>query len=434
MNVFVACNELDLGFIHVHPGDWVVIKPNLVKETKENDSREWESVVTSENIIRHVLEDICKKLRGKGKVSICDAPQSDSSFAKICEKLDLYGMADQCSARYGIEVEIIDLRNEEWTNEEGVITSRCKLKGYPRGVIAFNLRRESFFFGCKGEGRYYAADYDSRVVNYHHHGGTHEYLICATPILADVFINLPKLKTHKKAGVTLNLKNLVGINADKNWLPHHTEGSPVDGGDQYPELGLKEKVEQRAVGLARSIALKGPKLGPLVSKRLRRVGTTAFGSGDRVIRSGNWYGNDTVWRMVLDLNRCLLYGNPDGTLRRDNPKRYYSVIDGIIGMEGSGPMQGDRVESSVLIGGTDPVAVDMVAARVMGFDWRKIPIIREAFSLPSYPITSIRPEDVHVISDVAEWNGRYLDIENHKFLNFKPHFGWAGHIEYDRPA
>jgi uncharacterized protein (DUF362 family) len=126
-----------------------------------------------------------------------------------------------------------------------------------------------------------------------------------------------------------------------------------------------------------------------------------------------------------------LYGNKDGSLRKDNPKRYYSVIDGAIGMEGLGPMQGEPVESGVSVGGTDPVAVDMVAARIMGYDWRKLPIIREAFALKQMPITKLRPEDVYVQSDVAEWNGPFYVVEQQKFPFFRPHFGWAGHVEFE---
>jgi uncharacterized protein (DUF362 family) len=431
-NVAVSRTKIDLNCIDVRPGDRVVIKPNLVKEGKENDLREWQSVITSSIIIERVCEDVCRKLGGKGLISICDAPQTDSSFTKIADRIDLYGIAKRCTERFGFKVEVIDLRGEEWRNESGIITERRKLTGDPRGAIKFDLGPDSLFYGFFGEGRYYGADYDCKVVNDHHQGETHQYLICATPILSDVFINIPKLKTHKKAGVTLNLKNLVGINADKNWLPHHTEGSPRDGGDQFPQMGLMQTLEQGAVWIARRLALSVPGAGPWISKGLRKTGTGIFGHGDKVIRSGNWHGNDTVWRMVLDLNRCLLYGNPDGTLRRDNPKRYYSVIDGIVGMEGNGPMQGDRVDSNVVIGGTDPVAVDMVAARVMGFDWRKIPVIREAFKLKSLPITQTRPEDVCVVSEVDEWNGRFIDIEDRDFLNFKPHFGWTGHIEYEK--
>lgn len=431
MKVF-AFSDIDFieTFFQIHPGDWVVIKPNLVKESKENDLSEWQSVITSSRLIESVCESVSCKLAGKGRITICDAPQTDSSFSEIAQRLKLFSIAEACSKKYGILVEVIDLRNEEWTNENGIITSRRQLRGDPNGSIAFNLGRESLFYGHSGEGRYYGADYDSSVVNDHHKGATQQYLLCATPILCDVFINLPKLKTHKKTGVTLSLKNLVGINADKNWLPHHTEGTPANGGDQFPDLSAKQRLEQIAVKAARGVALNIPFIGPSVAQKLRKTGTAVFGSGDNVVRSGNWYGNDTTWRMVLDLNRCLLYGNPDGSLRKGNPKRYYSVVDGMVGMEGDGPMQGEPVDSRVVIGGADPVAVDMVAARVMGFDWCKIPVIREAFNLETYPITNIQPEDVFVESDNQQWCGQFVDIEDNDFLNFKPHFGWAGHIEY----
>lgn len=427
--VFVSRGNLDLSFIDVRPGDWVVVKPNLVREENYAHPGEWVSVITSGALIRQVCDYVGERLGGRGRITVCDAPQTDSSFARIAALLDLGGIARDVSARHGIAVEIVDLRNEEWTSREGVVVERRKQRGDPSGSIAFNLGRDSFFYGFAGEGKYYGADYDAGVVNGHHVGETQEYLICGTPILGDVFINMPKLKTHKKSGVTLSLKNLVGINADKNWLPHHTEGSPRDGGDQFPNMTFRRRAEQRAVAFARSMALKAPGVGGFVARKLRRAGKVAFGD-QNVIRSGNWHGNDTTWRMVLDLNRCLLYGNGDGTLRRAEPKRYYSVIDGCVGMEGAGPMAGDPIRSDVLIGGTDPVAVDIVATRVMGFDWRKIPMLREALGDRALPVTKVRPEDIVVVSDVAEWNGKFLEIEPREFLRFRPHFGWRGRIEY----
>ncbi len=427
--VHVFRGEPDFSLFEIRRGDWVVIKPNLVKQYKENDHNEWRSVVTDAGLIRKVCDYVCGQLAGSGRVTICDAPQTDSSFTRIAELLGLHEIARECSAQHGVPVEVVDLRNEEWTSVEGIITERHKLDGDPGGVVRFNLGRDSLFYGHPGEGRYYGADYDAGVVNSHHRGELQEYLICGTPVKADVFINMPKMKTHKKTGVTLSMKNLVGINADKNWLPHHTEGSPADGGDEYPDLTLKRRIEQASVKFARRLALALPGIGPLVARRLRKAGTAAFGAGDRVVRSGNWHGNNTTWRMVLDLNRCLLFGQPDGSLRRDDPKRYYSVVDGIVGMEGSGPMQGDPVASGVVLIGTDPVAVDAVAATVMGFDWRRIPMIREAFALQSLPITRLRPQDIVVRGDVPEWNGPLSALEGRALLRFRPHFGWAGHIE-----
>lgn len=422
----------DFSFLQIRPGDRVVLKPNLVKQHKESDTSEWESVITSPRLVEMVCRHVCGQLKGSGSVTICDAPQTDSSFRELIEVTGLDRIAAVCRKEFGVPVNVMDLRDEEWVSEEGIVVGRRRMAGDPAGKNAFNLGTESLFFGHASEGRYYGADYFEDVVNAHHRGVVQEYLLCATPLLADVFINMPKMKTHKKTGVTLNLKNLVGINADKNWLPHHSVGAPSDGGDEYPNPSIARRFERMAVRLARSIALHVPGVGAQIAQSLRKVGTPVFGDGAQKIRSGNWYGNDTCWRMVLDLNRCLLYGNADGSLRRRDPKRYYSVVDGIIGMDGSGPMRGDRVESNVVITGDNPAAVDMVAARVMGFDWRKIPMIREAFNLTSFPISACRPEDVMVKSDIDEWNGRFLDIESREFLQFRPHFGWAGHIEYSR--
>jgi len=429
MKVILTNQKPNYNIIKVALNNWVVIKPNLVKESKETDRNEWQSVLTSPKLIKEVAEFVCQQLKGTGKITICDAPQTDSSFQKIAELLGLYELAAELTEKYGTHVEVVDLRNEEWTNDGGVITKRLRLQGDPRGAIAFNLGKQSLFYKKKGEGKYYGADYDFKSLNKHHNGDTHEYLICATPILADVFICLPKLKTHKKTGVTLSLKNLVGINADKNWLPHHTFGSPSQGGDEYPDLSLKRRIESVGSTLAKKIALSLPYLGPIITRILRNQGGTIFGKGDNTIRSGNWYGNDTTWRMTLDLNRCLLYGNADGTIRKNNPKKYYTIIDGEIGMEGAGPMQGDPKKCGIYISSTDPVAADAVAATMMGFDWEKLPIIREAFRMHELSITKCNSSEIIIESDVPEWNGTLEKLQKQKHFDFEPHFGWKNNIE-----
>ena len=49
------------------------------------------------------------------------------------------------------------------------------------------------------------------------------------------------------------------------------------------------------------------------------------------------------------------------------------VIDGSIAMEGDGPTGGQLVKMDVIIAGTNPLATDMVAANVMGFEPREVP-------------------------------------------------------------
>jgi len=431
-NVYIYREKIDLSFLEISTGETVVVKPNLIRIPDYQSAPPWESVVTSPDLIRRVVEDVCKKLNGTGKVTICDAPQTESNFIDIENKLSLNKIASSCTERYKTPVEVLDLRNEEWRVVRGVISERRLLPGDSEGTISFNLGKDSLFYKYQGEGRYYGADYDAGEVNRHHSGETQEYLICATPIKADVFINIPKMKTHKKSGVTLCLKNLVGINADKNWLPHHTVGSPEDGGDQFPNMTIKRRFENYAFKMVTKLALRLPWIGTRIAQIIRRPGLAIFGDNKKVIRSGNWHGNDTIWRMILDLNRCLLYGNPDGTLRSSVPKRYYGIVDGSIGMEGNGPLDGESVKSNCYICGTNPVAVDMVAARVMGFDWRNIPVIKNALNLTKYPIADFRPTEVQVICDMPGWSGNLLDIEDNDFLSFRPSPGWLGNIEYKR--
>lgn len=56
------------------------------------------------------------------------------------------------------------------------------------------------------------------------------------------------------------------------------------------------------------------------------------------------------------------------------PKRF-ALVDGIVGLQGDGPLFGTAVPSGVLIGGEDFLAVDATAARVMGFEPSNIEIL-----------------------------------------------------------
>jgi uncharacterized protein (DUF362 family) len=46
----------------------------------------------------------------------------------------------------------------------------------------------------------------------------------------------------------------------------------------------------------------------------------------------------------------------------------FAIVDGIVGMEGNGPIQGDPKSAGVIVAGRDMVAVDATCCRVMGID------------------------------------------------------------------
>jgi len=86
---------------------------------------------------------------------------------------------------------------------------------------------------------------------------------------------------------------------------------------------------------------------------------------------GNCYGwpkNALHWagisRSVLDIN---------STVRPD-----FAIVDGIVAMEGNGPIQGSAKAAGLLIMGDDPVAVDATCARIMGLVPERIDYLKRA--------------------------------------------------------
>jgi uncharacterized protein (DUF362 family) len=68
---------------------------------------------------------------------------------------------------------------------------------------------------------------------------------------------------------------------------------------------------------------------------------------------------------VVDINASL-------------PVRRLSIVDGVVGMEGNGPIQGTPKRSGLLVVGEDPVAVDATGARLMTLDPWKVHYLAEA--------------------------------------------------------
>jgi hypothetical protein len=390
---------------------------------------EWLSVITHGSVIRAVLEYIALALRGRGRILLGDAPQTDSRIDLIEAQLGIDAIQERFRARSGVDLEFLDLRDEYWPSRDGIVTARERLPGDPAGTALFDLGPDSCFTEIDQLGRrYYGAYYDVDATNRHHTGGKHEYKLARSPLLADVFVSLPKLKTHKKVGVTLNLKGLVGINGDKNYLPHYAIGSPDDGGDQFPDRSRKSRLENVLVLPAKRLLAGNHPLAVHAARILKPVMYRMFGTGETAVRAGNWWGNDTCWRMSLDLNRALLYGTPDGALR-DRPRRYLSIVDGIVGMEGNGPTGGKPRTCGMLLGGDNAAAVDAAGAVLMGFSPRKLPIIARAFDNHRFTIARGAIEDIEIESNNARYRGRLGNLTAADSLGFSPHFAWRGHVE-----
>jgi uncharacterized protein (DUF362 family) len=101
---------------------------------------------------------------------------------------------------------------------------------------------------------------------------------------------------------------------------------------------------------------------------------------------------------LIDVNRCLIDLN-------SVYKPGLSIVDGIIALEGIGPLRPGRPKPLfLLIGGTDPLAVDSTCARIMGIDPSGIrhlsiaheagigEIERSAISITGEEIEDVAPE------------------------------------------
>jgi len=414
----------------IRPGDTVVLKPNFVRDFRETQDGDGRCIITNGTIIRAVVDYVYLALGGEGRIIIADAPQNDANFDRIRELTAVDAIRGFYQERTGFDVELYDLRPEQARKVDGVIVGHTPLPGDPAGYTRVNLGGESALTEVNHLCHLlYGAEYNTKELFSHHHDDLHEYLISKTILNADVVISLPKLKTHKKVGLTVNLKNLVGINGNKNWLPHHREGTPAQGGDQFCDDHVKHRVERAmAMQFKRVFPLLGP-LRRIVAGPIKALGKRLFGDTNTdTIRSGNWYGNDTCWRMVVDLNRILFYADAAGFLHEHPVRRFVSIVDGIIAGEGNGPLDPKPKPTGLVIAGLNPVAVDLACARVMGFDPRRIPMLTGALADHPRPLTAFGDyvtglsDEPGFVGPIGGWRCPHAA--------FEPHFGWKGHIEH----
>ncbi len=421
-------NEAVASFLaQRNPDRLVVVKPNWIQQGRDNAPEVWHPLITHPALVLAVIEGLAEAMGGQGTLAVCDAPHTYADFEAILARGDFRNHFEAWQKRWPeMHFELIDLRREIWVTRDDVVVSRHAAPDDPRGYAQLDLGRDSLFFNHPGEGRYYGADYDTEEVRRHHCGERQEYLLAGTPVACDLFVNIPKIKTHKKTGITCSLKNLVGINGNKNWLPHHTEGTPEDGGDEFPTPTAGTGLESLLKRWGRRAALSIPGVGSWLFRQMRRAGKKVLGDSEATIRNGNWYGNNTCWRMVLDLNRALLYGNLDGTWREaSQPKHYLTLVDGIIAGEGNGPVAPDPVAAGVVLAAADPAVADAVTSQLMGYRMQDIPLVRHAFDTTHrWPLTAVSPAEIRIRDDRSACECALDELPPAVPGGFVPHFGW----------
>jgi uncharacterized protein (DUF362 family) len=107
------------------------------------------------------------------------------------------------------------------------------------------------------------------------------------------------------------------------------------------------------------------------------------------MKTHHWAGVTLSMKNLFGIMLGSVYGWPKNVLHQEGiqqsildinatVKPHLSIVDGIIGMEGDGPIMGTPVQSNVLVMGTNSAAVDATSARIMGIDPEKIPYLKVA--------------------------------------------------------
>lgn len=215
----------------ISPRQTILIKPNMVKHINDTPVNGVDCLYTHPSLVRAVLDYVLIALNGEGRIVIADAPVQSCDFDELYHNSGYDKIIDFYKQR-GINVELYDLRKETAVIEHGIVV-RHKNSSY--NDICIDLSKQSAFSDLNEQQlkNLRITDYSPTVMNKHHTKSKHEYSISKIALEADVIINMPKIKTHRLAGMTGALKNMVGINSRKDYLPHHRIGDISSGGDQF---------------------------------------------------------------------------------------------------------------------------------------------------------------------------------------------------------
>jgi len=377
-------------------GARVLIKPNLVLHQNEGPGG-LDCLVTHASVIRAATDAALRT--DAAEVLVGDAPIQGCDFDALVKTMGLDTWARERMAQEPRFRGVRDFRRTTCVLVHGVRVAAENLQSEDHFTL-FDLGRESLLEPISdSQNRFRVAWYDHRLMAKTHHLGVHQYLVAKEVVEADVIINLPKLKTHKKAGVTCALKNLIGINGNKEYLPHHRMGGPKTGGDNYPDdSAVKHALEYVSDRQNVTSSYAGGMVWHLFFALLARA--SRYG-GDRVGMDGSWSGNDTIWRTCLDLNRILLYGRPDGTMSDEIQRRAVHIADAIIAGQGNGPLAPQPLDLGLMIGGNNAAAIDWVGAQLLGYAPEKVALVRHAFDHFRWGIANVPSSSVRLVGDLG---------------------------------
>ena len=411
----------------IQPGMTVYIKPNTVRHFHVGGG-DVLSVITHASIVRPILDYVCIALNNEGRIIVGDSQVTEGLFDEAMVASQIKDLLDWYRDNTKVPLECYDMRinrcTRTWMYGKW---GRKKIEQDPRGYTFVDLGDKSYFKDIDPSRlRIGIASY--KEMYKHHCDGKHEYQFPNSFLTSDIVISIPKLKTHRRTAITIALKNFMGLPSLKDSLPHFITGTPEDGGDQYIHPSKRKDIILVLHDIIQTHPFIPVKFVCAVIKKLLWNSSKIIPFKDDIYEA-MWYGNDTLWRTLLDLNRVAFYADKSGKVCDTPQRRHFCIVDGIISGEKDGPVSVDPVEAGVIMAGYNPVSVDAVASSLMGFDIDKIPLVKKGIEDADHasPVYFGKLDDITVVDNTEEMS--FEEFKNKRNLKFEPHPNWKGHVE-----
>ncbi len=408
---------------YVKPGDHVVIKPNLVfHENKSGFGMD--CLVTNVSVIAAIIDYVLIALKEDGQIIVGDAPLQECVFDVMANKTGLYSLIDYYRGKTNVPIILKDFRNVRNYKENGVERSQDDSHDDNGLIVTLNEHSQFFDMDKHRIERLRVTDYDPREMRDYHSVNEHKYCINKDLLDADVIFDLCKPKTHRKSGITASLKNFVGTVSEKCCLPHHTIGSAAENGDAYLKKNIYLEIADEMLDIRNKLSNEKEYD---MAKAAHQLFVEAFKKGKKSEKyfEGSWYGNDTIWRTIIDLNRIMKYADKKGEINSRIQRRIFAVGDMIVSGEKEGPLCPSPIYPGVIVMGEDLFEFDKVVCSLMGFEHTKIPLLNHPDSYKQeLPLSECKIECI--VSNNPNWDGKSLEyIKNNCSLGFTPTEGWA---------
>lgn len=411
----------------ISPGMTVLIKPNMVMHQCDNNVN-YDELITHPSIVRAITDYICIALKGNGKIIIADAPMQSCNF-ELLKSNSGYKDIETYFVNKDINIQLLDLRKIYSKFNEFNELQTSNAPSDPLGYQKIDLGKFSFHATSnRDSSRFRVTNYPPSMMKAYHSKDIHSYLISNSVLSADAVISIPKLKTHRKAGMTGAIKNCVGIVGDKACLPHHSFGSIEEGGDEYLYKNLFKKIN---TFFNEASDILNYKKHYSTVKLLRKFQNFNIRFINKYKHDsyfeGSWYGNDTISRTSLDLLRILLFASKDGTIERHQQRNVLFIVDGIIAGEGEGPLLPTARKAGLIAISDNAIVLDSILATLMGFNPDNIPTIAHGLKYINMGKSSIFFETNHIL-----WKNKNIGSFDFKdTLQFKSSQGWKEKIYMD---